>query len=396
LERGYPLDAQPATFTVTGVEAGLLTTRLLDSQPAAFAVTGVETGLEYVANAAARNTAIRAVEAHSPKLVEQTSQIIGALTASALTNYELNAEPGVFTVTGTAASLVVGYALDAQPGSYAITGTAASLVVGYALNAEPGEYTITGVAATLEYTPVAAPPNTVIRATKAHTARLQTQTSQIIGALDASALNNYELDAQPGSFTVTGLDAGLEYGLAWDKVVVPVYAITTPQIIYGSRLFSGVEVSGAYELNAEPGSFTVTGTDAGLLAARLLDAQPAAFTITGVAATLLAARVLSADPGSFVITGFAANVARELSLDAAPGGYVLTGTAAGLLATRVLSADVGVYAVTGVAATLSRPSVDLWQDHVPGSVLFTDHTAATVTFADHTPDSVLFTDHEPD
>jgi hypothetical protein len=349
LVRGYPLDAQPATFTLTGVDATLLATRLLDGQPGSFtvtgtdatlvvgyalnaepgsfAITGVDATLEYApAVVAPPNTAIRAVEAHTPRQTEQVSQIVGALAAS--TNYELNAEPG----------------------SFAITGTDATLVAARVLSADPGEYTVSGVAAALEYAAVWAAD---VRAIKAHTPRLQEQTSQVVGALTTSGATNYELNAEPGSFSVTGLDAGLDYTLVWDKVVVPIYAITTPQIVYGSRVFGGVseEAAATYELNAEPGAFTVTGSESGVVAARLLDAQPGSFTVTGAAATF---RV-----------------------------------------TYVLDAGTGTFTFTGIAATFARPGVDLWQDHVPGSVLFTDHTAGTVTFSDHSPDSVLFTDHTP-
>jgi hypothetical protein len=335
---------------------------------------------------------------------QRQSITLGALSLA--NNYELNAEPATFAVTGFDAGLLATRLLDAQPATFTITGTAASLVRDYELNAEPGAFTVTGVDATFEYVTVAAPPNTVIRANEAHTPRLTERVSQIIGALEAAALTNYELDAQPGSFTVTGLDAGLEYTLAWDKVVIPIYAVTTPQIMYGSRIFGGVseEATQAYELNAEPGVFTVTGTAAGVLATRLLNAEPGAFTVTGVDATFVYGQ-----PGVY-------------SLSADPGSFTVTGAAATFLVTYVLNGESGSYSITGIDATLTATlATDLWQDHAPGSVLFTDHTAGSVLFTDHTPDTdegdtaygdgdygdgpygggsvfagVTFTDHTPD
>jgi len=61
-------------------------------------------------------------------------------------------------------------------------------------------------------------------------------------------------------------------------------------------------------LSADPGVFVITGSEAGVLTARILAADPGAFALAGVDAELLADRVLDAQPGVFVLTGFEAEL----------------------------------------------------------------------------------------
>ena len=69
----------------------------------------------------------------------------------------------------------------------------------------------------------------------------------------------------------------------------------------------------AYELDAQPGEFAVSGAVAGAVAGRELDAQPGAVALAGV------------DAGLEHVTG-----PQAYELDAQPGAYALAGVAAGL------------------------------------------------------------------
>ena len=129
----------------------------------------------------------------------------------------------------------------------------------------------------------------------------------------------FTLNLETGTYTITGAAATIAAG----------------------RLF-----------NAEAGTYTLTGVAASLLVGRLLSADAGVYTITGAAAELLATRLLSADAGVYTITGAAVELLAGRALSADPGSYTLSGSAATLLAARVLSADPGVYVITGVDATL--------------------------------------------
>lgn len=159
-----------------------------------------------------------------------------------------------------------------------------------------------------------------------------------------AATGDFELDAQPGSYAVTG------------SVAAPVSdrSVNAAPGSYTTTGFASSPVVGR-AVNAAPGSYTVTGTAAGLIAARMIDAAPGSYAISGAAATLVAGRAVAADPGVYTISGAEATLlgpAAGFELDAQPGAYTLSGAAAGLLADRVLNAAPGSYALTGVATSL--------------------------------------------
>lgn len=129
----------------------------------------------------------------------------------------------------------------------------------------------------------------------------------------------YTLDAQPGSYAITG-------------------AAATP-------------VAGRV-LNASPGSYSVAGAATTLARGFMLDASPGSYAITGAAATPLAARSISADPGSYSVSGAAAQLAAGRLFSVDPGSFAVTGADASVLAGRVIAADPGSYVLTGVDANL--------------------------------------------
>lgn len=72
----------------------------------------------------------------------------------------------------------------------------------------------------------------------------------------------------------------------------------------------GTVVAGGITVSADAGSYTLTGTDAGV--------------------TLSSTKRVSADPGSYVLTGTDASLRVTWRISAEPGSYVLTGTNASL------------------------------------------------------------------
>jgi hypothetical protein len=82
---------------------------------------------------------------------------------------------------------------------------------------------------------------------------------------------------------------------------------------------------GGTTLAADPGSFTFTGTDAGLLHNRVLSADPGSLTFVGVDATFSKASALVADAGAFTFTGTDAALLHNRVLVADPGSLTFTG-----------------------------------------------------------------------
>lgn len=163
--------------------------------------------------------------------------------------------------------------------------------------------------------------------------------------LSESVITGYTLAADPGTYALTGSAAGLRAGRLL-SAAPGTYALSG----------SAAGLRATRRLAADPGTYAMTGSVAGLYAGRRLVAAPGVYTIDGLDAELIVtgggAFVLVADPGVYSITGSAAGLRAGRRLQAEPGVYAVTGSVASLLAGRYLAAASGVYALTGAAASL--------------------------------------------
>ena len=146
-------------------------------------------------------------------------------------------------------------------------------------------------------------------------------------ALAAGGATSYTLTASGGSYTLTGTAAGLEYNR---------------------------------EIAAAAGSFSVSGTSADLEHDRAIDAEAGAYALTGAAAVLEYNPAIDADAGAFSLTGQDATLtyAGSTTMTAEAGAYVVTGTAANLEHNRELNAEAGAYSIAGQDATLTYTQAD--------------------------------------
>jgi hypothetical protein len=133
------------------------------------------------------------------------------------------------------------------------------------------------------------------------------------------------LTADPGSYTVTGTTASLEYG----RVVA-----------------------------AEIGSYTHTGVSASLERGFAVAADTGSYAVTGTSASLELGREVAAEAGSYAVTGTDVTLNKGRTLDADGGSYAVSGTDASLEYGRLVTADTGSYAVTGTNAALSVAGLD--------------------------------------
>jgi hypothetical protein len=111
----------------------------------------------------------------------------------------------------------------------------------------------------------------------------------------------------------------------------------------------------AYELDAEPGVFTLSGQSIALRAARKLSANNASYTLAGQTVALRAGRKLAANHATYSLAGqsSALRIARKLALT--HGVYTLSGQDVDLLyekAQAILAAEVGVFTFAGQDAQL--------------------------------------------
>ena len=157
----YVLDAQPASFVLSGQAATLLKTEVLNAQPGALVITGQDATMT---------------------------------VAPALQNYELDAQPGVLSLGGAPAGLLKASVIQASPAGLSVSGASASLVRGRLLVAEPGALSLVGQDASLT---VATPQ-----------IDLDAQPGEFtLAGAPAALLRSRVMAANAGVFSVTGAAA---------------------------------------------------------------------------------------------------------------------------------------------------------------------------------------------
>jgi hypothetical protein len=142
-----------------------------------------------------------------------------------------------------------------------------------------------------------------------------------------------------GGTSITMTETLSNAGASWEAIGVAV---------------KGVSTGGGYSMDADAGSFALTGVAAALLHAAILPASAGTFVETGNAAGLNVGRVVSAEVGVFTETGIDAILQREYVLASAVGSFSLSGQTVGLEADRILPAEVGAFTLSGQSASLSK------------------------------------------
>ena len=132
----------------------------------------------------------------------------------------------------------------------------------------------------------------------------------------------------------------------------PYYAFEDP---YPIELF-GVEAVGGYTLNAESGSYGLTGQAVGLLANRKVLAASGSYAVIGTAAALLRGYRLPAGSGSFNLAGQDVGLIKASKIPVDSGSYAITGQAVGLLKNSRIVIESGGYDITGTAVDLFHNS----------------------------------------
>lgn len=166
-----------------------------------------------------------------------------------------------------------------------------------------------------------------------------------------------EIDAQPGSLSVTGVAATLAAGRLFNAEPGS-YAITG----------AAATLAKGFQVNAESGSYAVSGVDATLLKGSVISADAGSYAVSGAAATLAAGLMFNAETGSYSLSGADATFALGFVMSLDAGSYAISGVDTGLLAARMLNAEPGSLALTGVAATLEYGQVGAYEINAePGS-----------------------------
>lgn len=116
-----------------------------------------------------------------------------------------------------------------------------------------------------------------------------------------------------------------------------------------------------------------TGFDSGFYTPFELTAEAGVYTLTGSDVTLKSSK-LSADTGSYSLTGSDTILAGGFVLPAATDSYTLTGTAVDLTATleNRLSANSGSYFISGQTVDLTFAGFSAWVPISDKTTIWTD------------------------
>ena len=113
--------------------------------------------------------------------------------------------------------------------------------------------------------------------------------------------------------------------------------------VAANLVYSGLITPPTYELAAGTGSFTFSGISAGLLAGRVLQCDVQAYVLSGVDSRLAASRLLSADTQSYTLSGIDAALVASRVLGCDTQSYTLTGNAATLAYSGAAASAAGAY-----------------------------------------------------
>jgi len=236
-----------------------------------------------------------------------------------------------FSTTGT---MSAGFAPDSLSAIIALfkKGVAGAA---YEIDADGGTYALTGVSANLERGRIVA---------------ANSGSYSLVGTA-SNIERGYEIAAVTGAYTLSGSNAALERGFRIAATGVS-YTLTGT----GADLIH--EGTGGYTLAAEVGIYTLFGSTAGLVHDRMLTGGAGAYALSGQTTGLMRNRIVSANSGSYSLIGFDAGlthaVAGEYALVAEAGAYALIGTPSALEHGYELAASSGSYSLSGSLVSLER------------------------------------------
>lgn len=197
-------------------------------------------------------------------------------------------------------------------------------------------------------------PIALLRMREANAYTLTAQTgSYSVSGVSAGVNHNRLLSASAGSYSLSGVDAIITKGSALNNYVLTAQA--------GSYSKTGVSASinRGRVLTVSAGSYSLSGVNANLYRNRALTSSAGAYSVSGVSAniTYTPAAVnytLTAQAGSYTLAGVSASISKNRVLTASAGNFSVSGVNAGLNVGKVLTASAGSYAITGQNATITR------------------------------------------
>lgn len=271
LRHGFVLGGGVGSYTLGGQSAFLKATRKITANAGNYALSGQAANLErsILVAASSGSYAINGGDAQ----LEKGFKLIGGAGAYVLNgqdadliygqnvSYTLDADSGVFNLSGQGAGLIAARRVAALVGAYNLTGQAAGLKTSKSLSAMAASFTLSGQAATLKrlarLTASSGSYSLTGQAASLELARmLAAQAGSYILTGDSAILRKgIKLQATPGSYALNGQNALLYKGLKF-LVDAGVYA-TTPGQAYLRRGIIMPAEGGVYVLQGQDVLFLI-------------------------------------------------------------------------------------------------------------------------------------------
>lgn len=153
------------------------------------------------------------------------------------------------------------------------------------------------------------------------------------------------VQANAGSYALTGTAASVRRAYILSAV---------PNTLEGLDAIATLDALPFSLDNYDGGFYTYTGTAANVAKGRTILANAGSYALTGTAATLRHAWKLPAAAGSYTLNGSAAGTLHGWKVAAGAGSYALTGSTANVKHAWAVTATSGSYTLTGTAASLKH------------------------------------------
>lgn len=196
--------------------------------------------------------------------------------------FDVNANSGSYSVSGTAAALLRDLYTSGDAGAYNISGSSAALYTLVTIAADVGTYEVLG---------------TDLNFALSNRMNLETD-SYLISGDDATFVRTNSIAGEAGNYAISGQNA---------------------------------TVKTSYRFVSDAGAYAIVGSDANLRAIGRLAAETASYDIVGQDATFLGSNRIISDAGSYEITGNDISFLQERIWSVEAGSYEIVGTGAGLL-----------------------------------------------------------------
>lgn len=186
--------------------------------------------------------------------------------------------------------------------------------------------------------------------------------------------------AESGSYTMTGTDADL----------LAQYVESAESTAY-SYAGTDLDLLAQYLESALSGGYTYAGTDVDLRFGSIMVAESGSYALAGTETNLIGAFMEVIESGSYAYSGVDVELLYNALLVAETAGYSYSGTDVDLALSALMTVETGSYIITGTDVTL-RDSQSVWTRVPATSTIWVDASPESTTWSETPKPTTIWTD----